>query len=179
MSNLKYVSLWLSGLSRVKCCRFPNVSANEVTVFRVDVYWEPTKKLTKDGVLREAQEDVSCSGKPFLRTKRTAGIGEHCLSLWPGLWLRWRFFFFALAEVLDMFRLGVVAIGGTRLPSGNLSFAKITLLGWMSGSWTQKGWDRFGWRPLRRRGSFWLNGSMIGDRRTVPFWSFPSICLTT
>jgi hypothetical protein len=34
------------------------------------------------------------------------------------------------------------------IPSGNLSFMKRTLFKWMSGSWTQKDWDRFGWWPL-------------------------------
>jgi hypothetical protein len=39
------------------------------------------------------------------------------------------------------------ATGGSIIPPGNLSFAKRTLTGWKSGSWTQKVWDRFGWRP--------------------------------
>jgi hypothetical protein len=38
-----------------------------------------------------------------------------------------------LAEVLDVFRLRGIATGGRRLPSGNLFFAKITVVGWMSG----------------------------------------------
>jgi hypothetical protein len=38
-----------------------------------------------------------------------------------------------LAEDLDTFGLRVVAAGGRMLPSGNLSFTKRTLVGWMSG----------------------------------------------
>jgi hypothetical protein len=33
-----------------------------------------------------------------------------------------------------MFRLGAIATGGKMIPSGNLSFAKMTSVGWMSGS---------------------------------------------
>jgi hypothetical protein len=40
---------------------------------------QPTKKLIKGGVLREAQDDVLCSVKTFPRTKRTAEIGKECL----------------------------------------------------------------------------------------------------
>jgi hypothetical protein len=36
-----------------------------------------------------------------------------------------------------MFRLGAVATGWKMNPSGNLSFKKTTLVGWMSGSSTQ------------------------------------------
>jgi hypothetical protein len=39
---------------------------------------------------------------------------------------------------LDMFTLGAIATGGDMNPSGNLSYKKITLVGWMSGSWTQR-----------------------------------------
>jgi hypothetical protein len=38
------------------------------------------------------------------------------------------------------------------VPSGNVSFAKRILVGWLSGGWTQKCLDRFGWWPLRLRG---------------------------
>jgi hypothetical protein len=41
---------------------------------------------------------------------------------------------FVMAEGLDMFKLGASATGGTMIPSGNLSFMKRTLVGWMSGS---------------------------------------------
>jgi hypothetical protein len=63
-----------------------------------------------------------------------------------------------LAEGLDMFRLGPIAAGGRMIPSGNLSFTKINLVGWMSGSWAQKDWDHFGCKPLRLwdGGPFWL-----------------------
>jgi hypothetical protein len=41
-----------------------------------------------------------------------------------------------------------VATGGRRLPSGNLSFGKRTLVESMSGGWTHEGSDRIVWRPL-------------------------------
>jgi hypothetical protein len=42
--------------------------------------------------------------------------------------------------------LGATATGWRMIPSGKLSFVR-TWVWWMSASWTQKGWDRFGWRP--------------------------------
>jgi hypothetical protein len=39
-----------------------------------------------------------------------------------------------LAKNLDIFILGAIATGETTTPSHNLFFAKITLVGWMSGS---------------------------------------------
>jgi hypothetical protein len=41
-------------------------------------------------------------------------------------------------EGLDMFRLGAVATGGKKNPSGNLSFKKTTFVGCMSGSSSQR-----------------------------------------
>jgi hypothetical protein len=41
--------------------------------------------------------------------------------------------FVVLAEGLDMFRLGAIATGGNMNTSGNLSFTKRSLVGWMSG----------------------------------------------
>jgi hypothetical protein len=43
-----------------------------------------------------------------------------------------------LAEYLDMFRLRPIVTGGNTNPSGNLSFTKIPLVGWMSGNLTQR-----------------------------------------
>jgi hypothetical protein len=88
---------------------------------------QPIKKLTKGGVLRKAQGDVRCSVKPFLFTKRTAGIGKQCLINYNwgcanGI--------VVLAEGLDVFRLGAIATGGRMIPSGNLSFVKRTV--WMN-----------------------------------------------
>jgi hypothetical protein len=40
---------------------------------------ERTNQTAKGGVLREAKDDVPCKVKPFLRTKRTAGIGKQSL----------------------------------------------------------------------------------------------------
>jgi hypothetical protein len=38
----------------------------------------------------------------------------------------------------------------------------------MSGSWTQNGWNRFGWRPLRLgEGVFWLRASTTEERLTT------------
>jgi hypothetical protein len=48
-----------------------------------------------------------------------------------------------------MFRLGATA-GGKMNSTG-----KGILFGWMSGSWTQKRRDRFGWRPL------WLGAELL------------------
>jgi hypothetical protein len=38
---------------------------------------QPNKKVTKGGVLREAQHDDPYSVKPFLCTKRMAGTAEY------------------------------------------------------------------------------------------------------
>jgi hypothetical protein len=73
------------GISHVKCCRFFNVSANvAVAIFRVFVGNQPTEKITKGGVLREAQADIPCSLKPFQSTKRTGATGERCLFTMSG-----------------------------------------------------------------------------------------------
>jgi hypothetical protein len=47
--------------------------------------------------------------------------------------------FVALGEGLDVFILGAIATGGKMVSSANLSFMKITLLGWKSGGSTQRG----------------------------------------
>jgi hypothetical protein len=65
-------------------------------------------------------------------------------------------------------------------PSGNLSFTKRTLVEWMSGSWTQKGWIALSnglWSCGRE--SFWLKAFMIWEGEQCPFWITSSICLTT
>jgi hypothetical protein len=41
---------------------------------------------------------------------------------------------FIVAEGLDMFKLEAIATDRRMIPSGNLSFTKRTLVGWMSGS---------------------------------------------
>jgi hypothetical protein len=51
-----------------------------------------------------------------------------------------------------MFRLGATASGGKMNPSVHLSWTKITLVESLSRSWTQKVWNRFGWRTLRLGG---------------------------
>jgi hypothetical protein len=46
--------------------------------------------------------------------------------------------------------------------------------GWLSGIWTQKCCDHFGWWPLRvGRKSLWLKASMIGESGPCPFWIIP------
>jgi hypothetical protein len=79
-----------------------------------------------------------------------------------------------LTEGLDMFRLGAVAAGGRMTPSCILSFAKRNLFGRMSGSWTQKLWECFDWRPLWDLGgeSLWLKASMIGDKWALPLLNY-------
>jgi hypothetical protein len=59
-------------------------------------------------------------------------------------------------DVPYMFREVVIATVGRMMPSGNVLFAKRTLGGWMFGSLTQTGWDRFRWRPLRLAGGIIL-----------------------
>jgi hypothetical protein len=44
--------------------------------------------------------------------------------------------FVVLAEGRDIFTLGAIAVGGNMNPSGNLSFAKNTLVGWICGGCT-------------------------------------------
>jgi hypothetical protein len=86
--------------------------------------------------------------------------------------------FFVLVDDLDMFRLGAIAAVGRMVPSGNLSFAKITLVGWLSGSWTPKGWDSFGWWPLGLgRESFWLKIPWLVQAGHAPFELYPAFAL--
>jgi hypothetical protein len=76
---------------------------------------------------------IPCYVKPFLYTKHIAGIGKQCLinSNWGCAYTNG---IVVLAEGLDMFRLEPIAPGGRMIPSSNLSFAKRTLVVWMSGS---------------------------------------------
>jgi hypothetical protein len=64
--------------------------------------------------------------------KRTAEIGKWCLKN-----CNWEHAFaniIVLAQRIDLFRLGIIAIGDRLFSLGNLSFAKRTLVGWMSGN---------------------------------------------
>jgi hypothetical protein len=61
------------------------------------------------------------------------------------------------------------------IPSGNLSFVQRILVGWLSGSWTQKCWDRFGWWPLRLGGVGGITsaeGHHDCGRRAVPLLNY-------
>jgi hypothetical protein len=50
---------------------------------------------------------------------------------------------------------------------------KRILVGWLSGSWTQKCWDRFGWWPLRLGGEITLaEGLHYWGRRAVPLLNY-------
>jgi hypothetical protein len=73
---------------------------------------------------------------------------------------------FAVAEGTGVFKVGAVVTGGRMILSGKLSFTKGTLVGWTSGSWTRKGWDRAGRWPLRHEGGggwiFWIKAPMVG-----------------
>jgi hypothetical protein len=85
-----------------------------------------------------------------------------------------------LAEGLYMFRLRAVATGWKMVPSGNLSFTKTTVVGWMSGSWTQKGWDSFVLMASATRGeSFWLKPPWFGNAGCTPFELYSGICPST
>jgi hypothetical protein len=65
------------------------------------------------------------------------------------------------------------------IPSGNMSFADRTLVGWMSWSWTQIGWDRLGWWPLRLRSNhFRWRPPWLGQAARA-LYKFPGICVTT
>jgi hypothetical protein len=58
-------------------------------------------------------------------------------------------------------------------PSGNLSFVKRILVGRLSGVWTQKYCDCFGWWPLRLRGEITsAEGVYDWGRRAVPLLNY-------
>jgi hypothetical protein len=67
-----------SGMSRVECYRFPNVSANTaVAIFRVNVYWNQStnqQRANEGRILVQTQGVVHCQIKPFLRMKRRAEL---------------------------------------------------------------------------------------------------------
>jgi hypothetical protein len=134
-------------------------------------FWnQPTKKLTKGGVLRKrhtsslARFDHSCVRNALLEMVKGA------LKLQRGVCLRKR----------DIRRGGRPWLFQTRgccywweiVPSGNVPFVKNILVGWLSEVWTQKYWDRFGWWPLRLGGkSLQLKASMIGEGGPCPFFN--------
>jgi hypothetical protein len=88
---------------------------------------KPTKEKAKCKLSLE-QEDDPCFLKPFLRTKRIAGIDKPCL-INCNLGYAYTNGILVLSEGLDMFRPEAVATGGWMMPSGNLSFTKGTLFG--------------------------------------------------
>jgi hypothetical protein len=61
--------------------------------------------------------------KPFLLTKRSAGIGKQCLKT-ENFGRTYANGIVVLAEGLDMFKPGVIVIGWRIIPSGNLFFTK-------------------------------------------------------
>jgi hypothetical protein len=65
--------------------------------------------------------------------KCIAGIGKLCLTNY-NLGYAFANGIFVLAEGLDVFRPDPIATVWRMIPSGNLSFTKRTLVGWMSGS---------------------------------------------
>jgi hypothetical protein len=61
------------------------------------------------------------------------------------------------------------------VPSVNVFFVKRILVGWLSGGWTQKFWDRFGWWPLRlRREMTSAEGFHDWGRRAVSLLNYTS-----
>jgi hypothetical protein len=95
-----------------------------------------------------------------MRSKRIAGNGKLCLINYSrgcacanGSYV--------VAE--GMFVPGAIATGGRWSHQA-------TLVGWMSGSWTEKGWDRFGWWPLRLGGGGIILVEGLHDlgRRSTP-----------
>jgi hypothetical protein len=86
---------------------------------------QPTKKLAKGGVLRK-RNIAACE-------TRNAGIGKQYLTNYNTA-NAYADGSLALDEGLDMLRLAHVAPGVKKNPSGNLSFTKRTLVGWMSES---------------------------------------------
>jgi hypothetical protein len=81
----------------------------------------------------QAQDVVPCDIKPFLHMKRIAGFVKGTLSTVTGDMLMLTVLF-VLPEGFDIFKLGTIVTGGKMNLSGNLSFTKITLVGWMFGS---------------------------------------------
>jgi hypothetical protein len=59
------------------------------------------------------------------------------------------------------------------VPSGNVSFVKRILVGWLSGGWTQRCWDRFDWWPPRFRGIITSSEGLHNwGRQAVPLLSY-------
>jgi hypothetical protein len=65
------------------------------------------------------------------------------------------------------------------IPS-DLSFTKQILVGWLSGSWTQKCWLHFSWRPWRlwqKWNHFGRRPPWLGKAGRTPFELYPDISL--
>jgi hypothetical protein len=110
------------------------------------------------------RDDNPRSVAPFLRAKRIAGIGKLLCKQKTGY-------------VLTLVGSGVlpegiraVAIGGKRLPSGNFSFSKRTLVGWMSGvEPTRMGWYSMKASATELGESPCLTASVTGGSGLCPF----------
>jgi hypothetical protein len=64
-------------------------------------------------------------------------------------------------------------------PSGNLSFQKTTLVGWMSGSWTQRVEIAFAEGFCALGGNFGWGRPWLGRRAAPLFQLYPGLCLIT
>jgi hypothetical protein len=110
--------------------------------------------------------------KPFLRTKRIAGIGKQSLINYD-----WGYAcadgIVVLAEGLGMFRLGPIATGRRMITSSILSFAKRNWLNGCLGVKLREVWIALVEDLCDLRGTFWLMASMIGVGWPCPFSMIP------
>jgi hypothetical protein len=88
--------------------------------------------------------------------------------------------FAVLAEGPDVLILGSTATGGKMNSSGNLSFTKRTLIGWVSGSWTHNDGIALAQGLCDLQGIILAEGLHDLGRRTMPLLQlYLGICITT
>jgi hypothetical protein len=121
---------------------------------------QPSKKLTKGGVRRR------CETSSRVRSNHSRVLNALLEMVNDDLNWNWGFAYTAgfasQQKALTFQARGIADSGGGGYPIRQLIFVQGFWLDGFPGSWTQKCWGRFGWRPLR------LGGDHFGLR--PPWW---------
>jgi hypothetical protein len=143
-------------LGSVLVCSISTVAISVLYVFRIFFGYAQSLQYPSDIRYNRRAFPCACVITPFLRTRRKAGTGKRLLN-----W-NWRC---AYANgMLSCLKAERLEEGYLILMEAICPLQKTTSVARMTSSWTQKFWDRFGWRPLQLGMEwFWLKASKTWD----------------